>query len=271
MSYQTIIYETAERIATITLNRPQRMNALSPDMLAELSAALTEANKDNAVRVVIIKGAGNSFCGGYDLAAPPFNTNEQLGMNEIRAWLQQTVANWFNIIWNYPKTVVTQVHGYCLGGGVELAVMSDLTVVAEDAKLGSPPSRVHGPEAVVLYPFLAGLKKAKELMLTGDSISGIEAVQLGMANRAVPLAQLEEATLAMARRVANVEVEVSSLNKASINKTYELMGVRSAMEWAADMNTLGWLTNAGLKWNELVREKGLRAAVEERDRPFNQG
>lgn len=271
MQYKNLIYEKDEKISKITLNRPQRLNALSPELLTELASALQEAEKDRQVRVVIIKGAGPSFCGGYDLSMEPFTEETSDGTHnlyKLREWIQQTVSRWFRIIWNYPKPIITQVHGHCLGGGVELAVMSDLTVVAEDALLGCPPTRVHGPGAVLLFPYLAGLKRAKELILTGDSVNGKEAVALGFANRAVPVDQLEEVTLKLAKRVANVDIEVSALNKASMNKAYELMGVRAAMEWAADLNTLGWLTDAGIEWNQLVKEKGLRVAVQERDRPF---
>jgi enoyl-CoA hydratase len=274
LTFENIIYEKEERIARITLNRPEKLNALSQGMLSELTAALREAEKDEQIRVVIIKGAGRSFCTGYDMGEEPFleeEGSEVLRLQKLRGWIQHTVSRWFEILWNYPKPIIAQVHGYCMAGGAELAVMSDLTVVAEDAQIGYPPVRVHGPGAVILFPYLAGLKKAKELILTGDSVSGKEAVELGFANRAVPSDQLEAVTTKLAQRVANVAVEVSSLNKAAMNKAYELMGVRAAMEWAADLNTMGWFTDAGIEWNQLVKKRGLRGALEERDRPFREG
>lgn len=269
MPYNNLIVNLDDRVMSITLNRPERMNAMNLEMLEELEAALRAADSDPQTRVIIIKGAGKAFCGGYDLNMAPFTGPARPNVLEIRRWLQKTVSRWFEIVWNHPKPIITQVHGYCAAGGIELAIMSDITVVAEDARLGCPPTRVHGPEALLLYPFLAGLKKAKELMLTGDYITGREAVDLGMANHAVPEGEMGEFTLRLARRIANVDTEISTLNKASLNKTFEVMGLRAAMEWSADLNSLGWLTDAGVEWNQLLKDKGLRAALEARDRTFD--
>lgn len=269
MTYENLIVEEESRITTITLNRPQRMNALNLEMLKELERALAAADEDKNTRVIVIKGAGKAFCGGYDLDMQPFTGPARPNVHEIRKWLHKTVSRWFEIVWNHPKPIITQVHGYCAAGGVELAIMSDITMVADDAKLGCPPTRVHGPEALLLYPFLAGLKKAKEIMLTGDYVTGREAVDLGMANHCFPEAELEQATRKMAERIAKVDTEISTLNKASLNKTFEVMGLRAAMEWSADLNTLGWLTDAGVEWNQLLKDKGLKAALNARDRPFD--
>ena len=268
MSYTHLVVDLDDHVLTIVLNRPERMNAMNLEMLDELEAALRAADRDARTRVILIKGAGKAFCGGYDLNMAPFTGPARPNVLEIRSWLQKTVSRWFDIVWNHPKPIVTQVHGYCSAGGIELAIMSDITVVAEDARLGCPPTRVHGPEAVLLYPFLAGLKKAKEIMLTGDYVTGLEAVELGMANHAVPAEELDAFTMRLARRIANVDAEISALNKASLNKTFELMGLRAAMEWSADLNSLGWLTDAGVEWNQLLKDKGLRAALAARDSPF---
>jgi enoyl-CoA hydratase len=264
----TIRYSTNGGIATVVLNRPEVANALNETMLAELEQAMEAAKRDDHVRVVLIKGAGRSFCGGYDLNNEPFVGKARPSVYETRQWIHGSVSRWFSILWNHPKPVVAQVHGYCAAGGVEIAVMSDLCVVADDAMLGCPPTRVHGPEAVSLFPMLAGLKKAKELMLTGDYISGKQAVELGLANYSVPHEDLEGRALALAERVAKLPNEINMLNKAAVNKGFEVMGFRAAMEWASELNTLGWLTEAAVDWNQSLIDHGVRDAVRRRDDPF---
>ena len=198
--------DPAPSVRRLTLNRPAKRNALSNALRGEIFAALEAADRDPDVRVIILRGAGTCFSSGYDLSSLgplPFHTAGGQGQ-----WARHVVEGCFRI-WDLAKPVLAQVHGWCLAGGSELAFACDLVYVAEDAQIGYPAVRTMSPPDNQYHAWIMGMRAAMELMLTGDSISGIEAVRLGYANRAFPLDRLEAETLAMAMRIAMVDPELA--------------------------------------------------------------
>ncbi len=273
--YQNILYEKDPgdpRIVRIMLNRPESMNALSYDMLMDLKHALVYAERDMDVKVIIVKGAGRSFGGGYDLGARPHYTE---GVDRITAKEDHIkyyhLDTWYTV-WNLRKPVIAQVHGYALAGSGELAMMCDLTIVADDAVIGVPPVRGQSVMDTEYWPFMCGLKKAKYLTLVADPITGKEAAQIDLATMSVPLDQLEETTTLVAKRLAMVPSELLFLNKFACNKCFEIMGMRVAQEIVGKLHdyssTFPPVEGGMGMFGKISREKGLNAALAWRDYKF---
>lgn len=257
--------DPAPHVRRITLNRPAKRNALSNALRAEIFAALEAGDADPDVRVMIIRGAGTCFSSGYDLAGVgelPWHTAGNQGQ-----WARHVVDGCFRV-WDLAKPVIAQVHGWCLAGGSELAVACDLVYVAEDAQIGYPAVRTMSPPDNHYHVWLMGMRAAMEQMLTGDSIDGNEAVRLGFANRAYPLAELEPAVLAMAERIAKVDPELAQLNKRLVHRQMEVMGMRQGIRAGTDLHALGWSTRASRDYMARLRE-GVTAALNERDGKFD--
>ena len=257
--------DPAPHVRRITLNRPAKRNALSNALRAEIFAALEAGDADPDVRVMIIRGAGTCFSSGYDLAGVgelPWHTAGNQGQ-----WARHVVDGCFRV-WDLAKPVIAQVHGWCLAGGSELAVACDLVYVAEDAQIGYPAVRTMSPPDNHYHVWLMGMRAAMEQMLTGDSIDGNEAVRLGFANRAYPLADLEPAVLAMAERIAKVDPELAQLNKRLVHRQMEVMGMRQGIRAGTDLHALGWSTRASREYMARLRE-GVTAALNERDGKFD--
>ena len=231
-------------VRRLTLNRPEKRNALSNALRAEIFAALEAADRDGGVRVNIIRGAGACFSAGYDLSADgarqplPFHTAAGAGQ-----WARHVVEGAFRI-WDLAKPVIAQVHGWCLAGGSELATSCDLVYVAEDAQIGYPPVRMMSPPDNQFHAWLCGLRPAMEMMLTGDAISGTEAVRVGFANRAFPCEHLDEEVLAIAERVAKIPTDVQQMNKRSVHRAMELMGLRAAIRAGTEIQALALTTES---------------------------
>jgi enoyl-CoA hydratase len=229
-------------VRRLTLNRPEKRNALSNDLRRELYAALEAADADPDVRVIIIRGAGSCFSAGYDLSAEgarqplPFATASGAGQ-----WARHVVEGCFRI-WDLAKPVIAQVHGWCLAGGSELAAACDLMYVAEDAQIGYPPVRGMSPPDNQFHAWFCGLRPAMEMMLTGDAMDGLEAVRVGFANRAFPPDVLEAEVLAIARRVAKIPTDVQQMNKRSVHRAMEIMGLRAAVKAGAEIQALALTT-----------------------------
>jgi enoyl-CoA hydratase len=256
--------DPAPHVRRITLNRPAKRNALSNALRAEIFRALEEADRDPEVRVMILRGAGTCFSSGYDLAgtgALPYHTAGNQG-----SWARHVVEGCFRV-WDLAKPVIAQVHGWCLAGGSELAVACDLVYVAEDAQIGYPPVRTMSPPDNHYHVWLMGMRAAMEQMLTGDAISGIEAVRLGFANRAFPAEALEGAVLAMAERVAQLDPELAQLNKRLVHRQMEHMGIRTGLRAGTDLHALGWHTGASRAYMAKMRE-GVKEALTARDQAF---
>jgi enoyl-CoA hydratase len=257
-------------ICRITLNRPEKRNALSNQLRGELFAALDQADRDPDIRVTIIRGAGPCFSAGYDLSREsgrhtqglPFYTSGGAG-----EWARHVVEGCFRI-WDLAKPVIAQVHGWCLAGGSELATACDLVYVAEDAQIGYPPVRTMSPPDNQFHAWLCGLRPAMEMMLTGDAISGLQAVEYGFANRAFPAAEIEDQVLAIARRVAKVPSDVQQMNKRSVHRAMEIMGLRAAIRAGTEIQALALTTETSRESFAKFRE-GVTKGLNARDSAFN--
>jgi enoyl-CoA hydratase len=259
-----LIDEPAPNVRRLTLNRPAKRNALSNALRGEMFAALEAADRDPEVRVIIIRGAGTCFSSGYDLAGLgklPFHTAGAQGQ-----WARHVVEGCFRM-WDLAKPIIAQVHGWCLAGGSELAFACDLVYVAMDAQIGYPAVRTMSPPDNQYHAWIMGMRAAMELMLTGDSISGTEAVRLGYANRAFPAEALEAETLAMADRIAKVDPELAQLNKRLVHRQMEAMGMRAGLRAGTDLHALGWHTNASREYMVKMRQ-GVKEALTARDLTF---
>ena len=277
--YSDILYETDGRLAYITLNRPEKLNALSNNLRAEVMDAMREAEHDDEVGVIILRGNGRSFSAGYDLS--PARTADDDSFVSPRSKLPDTgsmhpganqwarhvvMTNW--IIWELAKPVVAQIQGHCLAGGTELASVCDFRICAEDAKIGYPPVRAMTTMDMIWAPWHLPPAKAREFAYVGDSFSGSDMAGLGWANYAVPEDELAEFTEKFARRMANVDNEMLMYSKRSVNRQYETMGIREGLHSGTEIQALSSARAAGAEWGRRVREDGLKAALEWRDGPF---
>ena len=270
MDYEYVLYQAAGHVAAITLNRPEKLNAISDGLRADLEAALREAESDRDVRVIVIKGAGRAFCSGYDLTpgGPEDSRRSSRTLSTDRADLVRSAQRWM-WMWSLPKPIIAQVHGYCLAGGNEIAGMCDIVYTAEDAVFGQPQGRALGIAITMgLWPIMMPLGKAKELLYTGDPISGKEAVELGLAARALPADRLDAEVRRLAERIAQTPVEYLGIIKGAANRYYELMNVKAAVEQGAELDAIYHAMPGYEEFARIAREQGLRAALEWRDQPF---
>ncbi|MBI2760315.1 MAG: enoyl-CoA hydratase/isomerase family protein [Chloroflexi bacterium] len=269
-----------DRLARITLNRPDRLNALSPDLLDEFGQALRELEEDPSARVIILRGAGRAFSAGYDLVTPRRQAEYRARTEGQRPSVWRTRTNMVRIsdlylyFWNMAKVTIAQVHGYCIAGGCEMAMMADLVIAADDAKLGHPGTRGLGTSrTAAFWPVIIGMRKSKELLFTGDNISGVEAERIGMVNKAVPAADLESTVLHWAERIANQASDSLALQKRSVNTYFESV-VYPAIHSATDTDAMYQYTDQAALWQQKVRESmaegggGMKAAYEWRDAPY---
>ena len=268
MAYSVVLIdEPAPMVRRITLNRPEKRNALNHALRGDLLNALKEADQDDSIRVMIVRGAGKCWSAGYELGGGneglelPFYTPGGDGQ-----WPRHVTEGWMSI-WDLAKPVIAQVHGYCLAGGSELATGCDLIYVAEDAKIGYPAVRFGVPD-MHFHAWFMGMRMALEMMLTGDSISGAEAARLGWANKAYPIEELEGAVLDMASRIAQVDPELAQMNKRLVHRQMEIAGMRTGIRVGTEMCALGTHTKALQRFVAQARTEGLTATLSKRDAPF---
>jgi enoyl-CoA hydratase len=261
-----LIDNPAEGISRLTLNRPEARNALNNTLRGEIYSAL-EANDNNPeVAVSIIRGAGTAFCAGYDLKS---NTAEDRPYHTAAgdgSWARHVVEGAFRV-WDLAKPVIAQVHGYCLAGGTELATSCDLVYVAEDAKIGYPVVRSMSPPDNQFFPWMVGMRNAMEMMLTGDAISGKQAVDYGFANRAFAADALADSVLAIAARVAQIPPDIQQMNKRAVHRQMELMGMRAAIRSGTEIQALAFHT-ASTRAHFKELQAGLTGALSKRDARF---
>jgi enoyl-CoA hydratase len=267
----TVLYEAADGVATLTLNRPQRRNAITPQLVDDFGAALARAQDDADVRVVRLRGAGSAFCAGYDIGWGSASMQEaeadapwdpMADYATMRRFVDAYMA-----LWRSPKPVVAQVHGYCVAGGTDFALCCDLIVCAEDCRIGYPPARVWGSPTTAMWMYRLGLERSKRLLLTGDAIDGRRAVEWGLASEAVPAAQLEAAGLALARRVALLPHNQAAMMKLLVNQAFEQMGLHTTQLIGTLLDGAARHTPEGTAFTQ----RGLadvRGAVADRDAPF---
>jgi enoyl-CoA hydratase len=253
-------------VRRLTLNRPDKRNALSHGLRRELFAAIRGADRDRDVRVVIIRGSGSSFCAGYDLAQAPGEKPPWPITNADGGWARHVLTGWFELM-DLATPLIAQIHGYCLAGGTELATACDLVYVASDARIGYPPVRSMSSPDMAWHVWLTGMRRAMEAMLTGDSMTGEEAVEAGFANRHFAAADLDAEVIAVAGRVAKVAPDLQALNKRVVHRAMEIMGMREAMRATADINALGFHQPSSIEYFAQFAD-GVTTALDRRDAQF---
>lgn len=274
MPYETILYEPADRVARITLNRPEKLNAISWQMQQELQDALWAADRDPAVHVVTLQGAGRSFSAGYDISPPPgAGVTHAAGGHTMERdiWFLEQATLMRMTLWEMHKPVVAGVHGHCLAGGTDLAFLCDIVVAAEDAKIGYPPVRALGSPVNHMWTYLVGPQWAKRMLLTGDVISGAEAERIGLVVKAVPAERLAEEVATLAARMALIDVDLLAAQKRSVNLALELMGARTMQRLATERDAIARQAPVVTEFYTMAKEKGLKAALEWRDAKFGDG
>ena len=263
-----VLYEVADRIATVTINRPSKLNALHPPLMEALSERLRRADEDPEVSVLILTGAGRHFGAGYDLnhAWGEHYGRQPMGM---RRMLKDCVAFEFTP-WDCSKPVIAMVRGYCLAGSCELAMMCCITYAGASALFGEPEIRFSTAPPALVMPWLVGLKRARELLYTGDTIDAGEAWRIGMVNKVFEDDRLEEETRGYARRCAAVSLEGLQTTKASINRGAEIAGIRAAIDLGVELGAIldSSETDIYREFEAIKRERGLTAAIRWRDSRF---
>jgi enoyl-CoA hydratase len=275
-TFETLLYETAGPIATITLNRPDRLNTIVPPMPEEFESAIGAATVEEEVKVIVLRGAGRSFCAGYDFAGGFHHWDEALttdgrwdpGKDFALAASPYGPTQQFMSMWRTPKPVIAQVHGWCVGGGSDMALCADLIIAAEDAQIGTPYSRIWGCSLSGMWLYRLGLTKAKEHALTGKPLSGREAADIELINAAVPFEELEAAVSRQAEQLAAIPSSQLAAMKLIVNQAYENMGLRATQTLGPILDGLMRNTPDGLAFVETSATQGVRAATEQRDAPF---
>jgi enoyl-CoA hydratase len=278
--FENILYEVENGRARITLNRPEKLNALSIQLQRELNTALREADNDTAVHCVILRGQGRAFSAGYDLTARPTQQNPDEKYAEVYRGRTSIEDDIWNLeqgqqlrmyIFDMHKPVIAQVHGYCLAGGTDIALLCDMVIAADDAQIGFPPVRAMGSPVAHMWTYLAGPQWAKRMLLTGDSLSGAEAARIGLVLEAVPASQLADTVEALADKLAMIEIDLLAANKRICNIALEMMGARTVQRMAAEMDGRAHLAPSVAEFGRRSRENGLKAALEWRDSKFGDG
>jgi enoyl-CoA hydratase len=286
-------YEVADRVARLTLNRPERGNGITRELVVELERSVERADLDPAVHVVLLAGNGKGFCGGYDLVqsaegqgalgdgdgAPPGSALDPLVMmanhNPADVWdpmvdyaMMIRNVRAFMSLFHCSKPVVCKVHGFCVAGGTDMALCSDLLVIASDAKIGYPPARVWGSPTTSLWAYRLGPQRAKRLLFTGDSLSGAEALEWGLAIEAPPPERLDERTEILVERIARVPVNQLQMMKLLVNQSLYAQGLHSTQVLGTVFDGITRHTREGYAFQQRAASEGFRAAVRERDEPF---
>ena len=261
-----LIEDPRPGIRRISLNRPDKRNALCNPLREELFNSLEEADSDSEVRVIVLSGAGSCFCAGYDLS---YNNKEDMPYHSSKNdgfWPRHVVEGAFKI-WDLSTPVIAQVHGYCLAGGTELAASCDLVYVANDVKIGYPVVRSMSPPDNQIFPWLMGMRHAMEMMLTGESIDGETAVKQGFANRSFDADSLGEEVLKIAEKVAKVPSDLQAINKRAVHRQMEAMGMRTGIRAGTEMQALAMHSKST---QEHLKElsSGLKEALTKRDEEF---
>jgi enoyl-CoA hydratase len=289
---KTITYDVTGRIARITLNRPERGNGITLEMPAEIAACVERANLDPAVHVIALAGNGRGFCGGYDLVV----TAEQKLGNELISWptgspmdpkvqiqnhdpdqpwdpmldyaMMSRNVRGFMSLFHSDKPVICKVHGFCVAGGTDMALCSDLLLVEENASIGYPPARVWGVPSTALWAYRIGAERAKRLLFTGDCLTGRQAVEWGLASESAPAAELDTRFERLLERVAKLPINQLVMMKLLINQTLMSQGLEVSQLLGILFDGAARHTREGYAFQKRASEVGFKKAVEERDAPF---
>jgi enoyl-CoA hydratase len=270
---------TDERVARITLNRPEVLNALSARLISELDDALRVLETDDSARVIILRGAGRAFSAGWDVGGGNLHSNARYPGESYTTEDEEGRARVFNHglalrvgaevqlkLWDVAKVTVVQAHGYCIAGGMELAMMGDLITASETCQFGHPGHRGLGvARNGMILPLVVGMRKAKELFYTGDAITGAQAAEVGLINYAWPEDELEDRTIQFADRVANNSADFLGVLKHAANTFYENMGLRQSIQAITQLDATAQFTGSGYEWQEAIDARGFKGAVAWRD------
>jgi len=275
--FETIIYSVSDRVATITLNRPERLNTIVPPMPDEVEAAVGTATRDPEVRVIVVRGAGRAFCAGYDFGGGFHHWDEMVGTggewDPGRDFVFATAPELSPTqkllsVWRCPKPVIAQVHGWCVGGGSDFALSADLVVASEDAVIGTPYSRMWGSYLSGMWIYRLGLARAKYHALTGRPLTGAQAAEIELINQAVPFAQLEATVASLVADLARIPASQLAAMKLVVNQAYERMGIGATQVLGPILDGLMRNTPEALEFIALADAEGVGAAVARRDAPF---
>jgi enoyl-CoA hydratase len=277
MQFETILYAVDSTVATITLNRPDRLNTIVPPMPDEVQAAVAQATSDPAVKVIVVRGAGRAFCAGYDFGGGFEHWDEQIttdgrwdpGKDFVFATAPElSPTQKFMALWETPKPVIAQVHGYCVGGGSDFALCADLVIASEDAVIGTPYSRMWGSYLSGMWIYRLGLARTKYHALTGRPLSGRQAADVELINEAVPFERLEARVAELAAELATIPSSQLAAMKLIVNNAYEQMGLRSTQTLGPILDGLMRNTPDALRFIETAAHEGVGAVVKARDRGF---
>jgi len=278
MEFSSLRYETQGRIARITLNRPERLNAIDSKMPREIRQAVERANDDDSIHVIVLGGAGRAFCAGYDLKAFAERrgewSQEEMPWDPMKDYrgMKRNTDDFFSL-WRSYKPTICKVHGYAVAGGSDIALCCDVVVIAEDARIGYMPARVWGCPTTAMWVFRLGAEKAKRMLLTGDTIDGKTAAAWGLVFEAVPATDLDRTVDALAERMASVPKNQLMMQKLMINQAYENMGIANTQMIATLFDGITRHSAEGFWFKRYAEQHGFHAAVEWRDsgRPIPEG
>lgn len=271
MPDQLVLFDVQDKVATVTLNRPEKLNATTRPMMAQLEEVFTEIPVRQDISVVILRGAGRAFCAGHDvgehLPKPPFALGDPL-INEQR-WVYSSLDSYRRWFWEIPQPVIAEVQGYALTVGLEMAMQCDLVYAAEDAKMCWRPVSGSG-RYMHMWPWLIGVRRTKELLFTGRYITGAEAAEVGMVNAALPAADLTAHVRATAEQIARVPLAFLALEKQATNKCFDFMGAREGQEYAATVHAMCHRTEDGIQITDDTYVENWREKIAERDQRYQQ-
>jgi enoyl-CoA hydratase len=282
VSFRQLTYEVEGRIATITLNRPERLNAIARGMPQEIREAVEKANDDNDIHCIILTGAGRSFCAGYDLVDFAENRSSAAGGQDVAhgpwdpmvdfAMMHRNTQD-FMSLWRSNKPTIAKVRGHAVAGGSDIALCCDLVVMADDAKIGYPPSRVWGVPTPMMWVYRLGAERAKRMLFTGDLITGKQALEMGLVSESVPEPELNDRVVALATRIAAVPKNQLMMMKLVVNQSVESMGLAQTQMFASLFDGIARHSPEGVWFKQRAEEKGFKDAVRERDsgEPIAQG
>ncbi len=272
-AYTQILFEKGDGIGRITFNRPEKHNAMTRVMSKEFDDVINAVERDPEVKVLIIKGAGRSFCSGHDLTE--LDTEEErpyavpLPMFRERLTAFRTTNDVLFRLWELPQPIIAQVHGYCIVWGLKIAMNCDLVIASDDASFIYRPlggaARLDG-----LWPWLVGMRKSKEILFTGDPVSGKQAAEMGLINTAVPLEKLEETVEDLAQKIAKLPIEILAWNKWAVNRCFESMGLREAVAYSLELHSMAHELPAQRDLEATLRERGVKEGVAKRDTTFGE-
>jgi enoyl-CoA hydratase len=282
-----VLFELEGAVARITLNRPEKRNALSPELLQELHDAMREADDRTDVNVIVLSGTGKDFCAGYDLAGtyagraaeegaigkPAVSYRSTIKSFDDDCWNVERIQELTTVTFELHKPVIAKIHGHCLAGGMDIAFHCDLIVAADDAEFGYPACRANGSPPNQMWIYHMGPQWTKRLLFTGDSVSGVDAAKLGLVLESVPAADLDGHVAMLAARIAAVDAELLSAHKRIVNLALEQMGSKTLQRIAAENDARGHLSRGPRRtqFKDDMSKQGFKIALQNRDAPFGDG